>query len=673
MSKCLQKIEDIENLWITRSLNGLRCECEEISVEVASYIARQFRLIHLDGLASMSAEVARALGTAHSLSLPGFNDLDVETATALCNCKELFLPRLNSITPEVARALLSVPTLHLQGISHLSLELASVLAQHCGDLGLHGVTSISSSVLDELRKHTGIVSLGLSQWSHETAEWYVQTHPDWLDLSSLRFITDEIANVLGQHEGSIDLWRLESLTASQAHSLACVRGDVGLRRERLILAGIKQIDVETATALSNCENLVLSGLRSITPEVAKALLPVSSLDLGGISQVDTELAQVLARHRGELHLNGVEFLHPDAFQVLRKHHGPVSLSLREIDREVAEWLMESHSNSLYLPAYRLTDEAAETLGRYQGESLGVSKIDALPFQQAYSLAVFQGDLDLGGVRYLDWVAAAALAQHQGELILNGLRFVEPDIARELAKSRGNLAIRLDGENVAVAKEFAAFRHELCVDVPQLTPAFARALMGSQKTLRIQGLGVLPLEVAEVLFEFENELVIDGLRILSDSVAAAISRFQGKRLFFPSLHYESFQSICSLSHLLRNPRVDFKKESMIHWLSTRYSPLELAEIAPELRKEFLENSDPFERIAAAKALALITPEQAEEYLQFIGFHLAFDEEEESLACLEAFGQLGPIAHEWIDRIESFQEHDNDAIAQAAKRAIHLMRR
>ena len=169
-------------------LSGLKA----IDLEVARELANYTGVLVLDGLESLTAELAGALAASKThthLSLNGLRELDVDLARDLAQVRaSLSLNGLPHLSTEVARALLqgnSAPR-HLAGIQHLNLQLAAVLCRYPRRyLNLSGVkkfdldaaeifqfyTQLDDSAEREFRRYSNKYRRGLRDiWSSASLE-----------------------------------------------------------------------------------------------------------------------------------------------------------------------------------------------------------------------------------------------------------------------------------------------------------------------------------------------------------------------------------------------------------------------------------------------------------------------------------------------------------------------
>ena len=232
---------------------------------------------------------------------PSVTELTVEQASALAaKDGDLDLGHLRTLSPEVAERLMrSDHALLLNGLTSLSPESAAALSQPDAILELDGLTELPV----------------------ETARALITpTSPRMLSLGGLRGISDEVAEIMGRHDGYLRLSGLETITDRQVELLSASRGFLGL-------SGMEELTPTAAAAFGRHQGvLVLNGLTSLSPNAAEALANHGQfLRLDGLQLIPDEVAAALARHRGPLGLHGVIRLSDRAAEALARHEGTLYL------------------------------------------------------------------------------------------------------------------------------------------------------------------------------------------------------------------------------------------------------------------------------------------------------------------------------------------------------------
>lgn len=210
-------------------------------------------------------------------------------------------------------------------LSHLQVlppDVAELLTQTSGIIRLNGLKSLSPAAAASLSQPDCFIELdGLVELPAETAAALITpTSPRGLSLRSLEDISDEVAEIIGQHTGSLELAGLDSLSDRQIELLAANRGHLGL-------SGLKQLSTRTAQALGKHPGtLRLNGVTSLSPEAAAALAQHGSfLRLDGLETLSDGAAVALARQQGPLGLHGITTLSDTAAAAFARHDGTLYL------------------------------------------------------------------------------------------------------------------------------------------------------------------------------------------------------------------------------------------------------------------------------------------------------------------------------------------------------------
>ncbi len=291
----------------------------------------------------------------HYLAFPAVESIDDSTAIALGTTSATLdfsgLKSLDGLSDEALRALGRggkneehgwTSWLYLNGLSTISATQLALLAEANRHLSLDGIPSFDRAAWQALSDFTGGLSLN--------------------GLASLAI--DDLADGADGGEGfsSLSLNGLPSIDAALARSLVCRVGQGSLS-----LAGLTELDEETAEALSECQGrlLDLDGLTSLTARQAAYLAryrgrddsptpvtregnPRGSLRLSGLGSLSDEAIAALAARQGDLHLSGLTALSRSAAQSLSRHQGGLSLNgLTDVDPELVPLLVR-HRGSLGL-------------------------------------------------------------------------------------------------------------------------------------------------------------------------------------------------------------------------------------------------------------------------------------------------------------------------------------
>jgi hypothetical protein len=226
-----------------------------------------------------------------------------------------------------------------------------------------------------------------------------------LELSNLRVLSPQVAELLTRSSGTLELNGLISLSPESATALS--QPDAFLE-----LDGLSELPLDTALALitpTSPRALSLRGLTAINDDVAERMgQHVGYLGLSGLELITDRQIELLAAHRGYLGLSGLKQLSLRAATVLGKHDGMLGLNgLRTLTPEVAAALTP-HSQFLRMDGLQtISDEVAAALAQHKGP-LGLHGITTLSDTAAEALARHQGMLYLMGLETLSDRAAAAL-------------------------------------------------------------------------------------------------------------------------------------------------------------------------------------------------------------------------------------------------------------------------
>lgn len=207
---------------------------------------------------------------------------------------------------------------------------------------------------------------GLRSLTEESAEIVAESDGP-ISLNGLRTISSDVAEALSHHRGWLGLDGLTDLTPAAADHLARHRHGVhvGGFYNRLSLNGLATLSDETASALARfLGNLRLNGLETVTPDVARILAThvtdgiwrvaeLYSLLLDGLKSLSAESAGLLACYAGGLSLDGLKRPPDEALRALAYHRGN-ALSfgrLVAMPDDVAA-IFGSRSTRLFLPRLR---------------------------------------------------------------------------------------------------------------------------------------------------------------------------------------------------------------------------------------------------------------------------------------------------------------------------------
>jgi hypothetical protein len=322
-----------------------------VTADVAKALAKRQRGLSMEGLTTLSDEVAKILSPNRLTKLNNLTALSPEAARALAitrndhNHAPLFLDGLTSLSDDTAKSLgLGARCeLHLDGLKSLSPVAAVAICKRDRDLYLNGLSTISDETLKALAEHKmpagPIVYLkGLTALSDEGAA-ILAAWPKWSGeipalptlsekvaaalassrswdgkLPAVKSISVEAADALARRNGNLSLDSVPTLTDAAAAALARHRGGT------LSLNGLKTLSDAAAAALAGREGrLSLNGLTTLSSGAAKALAAHKGdwLFLDGLTTLTDDAAKSLAQHRGAVSLIGLTTLTDDALRTLK--------------------------------------------------------------------------------------------------------------------------------------------------------------------------------------------------------------------------------------------------------------------------------------------------------------------------------------------------------------------
>lgn len=320
------------------------------------------------------------------------------------------------------------PTISIPSAEPLRPDARFRITEHGNTFQVHGVDTLTSNDVAELREQIGIGSPvilcidELTDLDPSVAEALLKLGNRGLSFRSLRSISADTAWALAQCNGELRLNGLQAISVDVADALASNRGP-------LLLDGIKSLTPELAERLGKHHNhdfdapLSLNGLSELSTEAAQGLGKHYNLHLNGIRSISREVAEGLVRGNQfssrERHLNGLKTLSP----------------------EVAKPLSGNGlgGDYLYLDGLRsLSPEAAQWLAT-TGNGLSLNGVESMSTSVAAALAKHgEGEdveprLSMNGIAAISAEAAEVLARHPGPVALNGIHELPDEVAQALAK------------------------------------------------------------------------------------------------------------------------------------------------------------------------------------------------------------------------------------------------
>lgn len=211
-----------------------------------------------------------------------------------------------------------------------------------------------------------------------------------------------------------------------------------------------------------------------------------------------------------------------------------------IDEEAAA-VLATHNGHLYLEGVTaLNEKAAEKLAWHRGWRLYLSGLKTLTPEVAAALKWHYGVLDLSGLRELPEDVAKEFSDNKNILVLqlNGLKRLSPSGAALLAKFDGSV-LGLNGLEILpdeVADDLAHYKGNLgLAGVKKLSDKAADALSEHQGDLFLDGVTTLSEAAAQSLAQHSGELSLTGLTTLSDRAAAALK--ENEQVTLPEQFHE----------------------------------------------------------------------------------------------------------------------------------------
>jgi len=238
-----------------------------------------------------------------------------------------------------------------------------------------------------------------------------QSQPFGLDLSGLRSLTKESAEIVAESDGPITL------------------------------DGLRTISSEVAEALSHHRGwLRLDGLTDLTPTAADHLARhghavhlgefYNCLSLDGLATLSEETASALARFPGNLRLNGLETLKPEVARILATHVADENWGVAELYSLLLDGLRSlSDESAGALACYggglsldgleRPSDEALRALAHHRGNALSFGRLVAMPDDVAVRFGLRTTRLFVPRLREVSPEGMAALRRNPNVILSPG--------------------------------------------------------------------------------------------------------------------------------------------------------------------------------------------------------------------------------------------------------------
>ena len=367
---------------------------QSLSLAAAQALGKMDRSwIVLDGLTSLTPELAKPLARGGALSLKGVKNLEKDTA------KELSRHRCSLL---------------LNGVEKASDAAIEALAETEAELSLDSLADISDAALEKLIRFRGkTLILGLRQLNENQARILELYHGDYLGLDALSEVTTSSAKSFSRLQCRLSLGEIRTLSDKAAERLSTFKGSLVLSGRlnfsnsaaaslqqiwRLSFSGwidLPEHAYETihSDSLINKEfvngwlmesassrNPVLPG-RVITAAAAEAIARSSTTVMMHLQELPDKIADVLSKHKGYLSLSTERPLSKSALSSLacrkyrKRTNWALSLGLTELDASCASEIAQTTYPLNFYNLRQLSDDAAEALALHKSD-LHIGPLDS---------------------------------------------------------------------------------------------------------------------------------------------------------------------------------------------------------------------------------------------------------------------------------------------------------
>ena len=252
----------------------------------AAILARHPANLSFPALQEISPEVAKAFASKKHLwlNLGGLQELSLKVAMELGQAKcALSLDGIRTITPEVADALVRGNGTLSLGLTSITKEVADALGQHSGWLTLHNLRELDRETAAALSRHKHWLSLdGLNSLTPQVAESLGRFNGTNLELKSVKTLDRDCAEKLSHAtcRGGLYLDGLKTITPDIVNELS--RGTYmlslqGLDKSKLDAETLQSIQVAQTTSLDKLKELLTAEMRDGKP---------AGTDNGDVSGID---------------------------------------------------------------------------------------------------------------------------------------------------------------------------------------------------------------------------------------------------------------------------------------------------------------------------------------------------------------------------------------------------
>jgi hypothetical protein len=324
--------------------------------------------IYLSNITSLADGAAKYCEGDKSLGFPKLEKISLELATSFGKGKgSLNLSGLCEVDSSVLQELVKREgELTLDGLKSLNLEQAKIFSQGKGNLVLGGIEDISDDVLDTL------LDLDPSRS---------------LNLKSLKSLSEANALKLSKRGGSVNLTGLVELPETDGHVALAQKLASAWRLEQPKLVTIGPL---VANALATNSHVKLPALAKLDVDVARGLAKTKTLCLNSLNEASLDIAKELSVLAGELELGYVDNIGDDAFTELCKNKTKLMFWVKELS--VGKATAIASIPSLYIEGLEeVSADAAKCFKGYKGD-IYMSKLCRLSSEAAKELRKLKSKL-----------------------------------------------------------------------------------------------------------------------------------------------------------------------------------------------------------------------------------------------------------------------------------------
>jgi len=380
--------------WIPLDLNGL----SSLSAASAKELGKYGNYLSLDGLTTLSSEIAHHLNSAYALSLRAVSSIEAKAAAELARCKNWLILGLRSPSDEVMSELCA---------TNATLELPCL--ETLSDAGLEHV----------VRRRQACLRLSLTKISPSQAKILELFQGEHLELNALVRLEDEdVARSLSRLKCRISMDGVEQFSDSIALMLSnsCC--------EKLRLSGRLRLSEQGYVNL--CSGGQLSSWLGLTGDIELPEYAYEVLNSDDIinARMATQLHEMHPSNRNHSSDLKGRVLTRKAAAILATVKGIKNLTLRNLESLPEEVAVElsTRIGNLDVGCERLSASSARYLAQRKFRkgsdwSLTFSRMSVLPVAVAAELAKSLYNISFYKLSDLSDNAAAELFQHRGSLYM----------------------------------------------------------------------------------------------------------------------------------------------------------------------------------------------------------------------------------------------------------------